>query len=113
MTYCVAVKTETGIALVADSAVTSDQEVSISKSSFGETQINHMESVRTIQESALKIFDFIQSALTFAGDAKLGFEVATHRSMNSIQNRLAGLSMVEAGNNVEYVTLVGSAVALR
>ena len=44
---------------------------------------------------------------------KLGFEVATHRSMNSIQNRLAGLSMVEAGNNVEYVTLVGSAVAMR
>lgn len=43
---------------------------------------------------------------------KLEFEIATHRSMQSIQNRLVSLNMVEA-NNVEYATLVGTAVAMR
>ena len=47
------------------------------------------------------------------GNQRLGLEIASHRSMNSIQNRLASLNMVEAGGNVEYVTLSGSAVAMR
>ena len=43
---------------------------------------------------------------------RLEFEIATHRSMQSIQTRLAGLNMVSA-DNVEYATLVGTAVAMR
>ena len=44
---------------------------------------------------------------------RLELEIASHRSMNSIQRRLASLNMVEAGGNVEYITLSGSAVAMR
>ena len=44
---------------------------------------------------------------------RLELEIASHRSMNSIQRRLASLNMVGAGGNVEYITLSGSAVAMR
>jgi hypothetical protein len=43
---------------------------------------------------------------------RLEFEIATNRSMKSIQQRLASLNMVVA-DDIEYATLVGSAVALR
>lgn len=43
---------------------------------------------------------------------KLEFEIATHRSMQSIQSRLSNLDLV-ATDNVKYVTLTGSAVARR
>lgn len=43
---------------------------------------------------------------------RLEFEIATNRSMQSIQTRLAMMNMVPA-DNIEYATLVGSAVALR
>lgn len=44
---------------------------------------------------------------------RLELEIASNRSMNSIQERLVSLNMVEAGDNVEYVSLTGSAVAMR
>ncbi|OGH71947.1 MAG: hypothetical protein A2921_02030 [Candidatus Magasanikbacteria bacterium RIFCSPLOWO2_01_FULL_43_20b] len=43
---------------------------------------------------------------------KLEFEIATHRSMRSIQSRLSNLNLV-ATDNVKYVTLTGSSVARR
>ena len=43
---------------------------------------------------------------------KLEFQIATHRSMDSIQTRLASMNLVSS-DNVEYVTLLGTAVALR
>lgn len=43
---------------------------------------------------------------------KLEFEIANHRSMQSIQSRLPSLDLV-ATDNVKYVTLTGSAVARR
>lgn len=43
---------------------------------------------------------------------KLEFEIATHRSMKSIQQRLPGVELV-AADKVEYVTLLAPAVALR
>lgn len=43
---------------------------------------------------------------------KLEFEIATHRSIQSIEERLKTTQLVVA-DNIEYVTLVGSAVALR
>ena len=43
---------------------------------------------------------------------KLEFEIATHRSMKSIQERLDGLGLVMA-DRVDYATLVGTAVARR
>ena len=43
---------------------------------------------------------------------RLEFEIATNRSMQSIQTRLASMNMVNA-DNVEYTTLVGTAVAMR
>jgi len=43
---------------------------------------------------------------------KLEFEIATHRSMQSIQSRLQNTNLVVA-DNMEYVTLVGTAVARR
>lgn len=43
---------------------------------------------------------------------KLEFEIATSRSMQSIQERLKTTDLVFA-DNVQYATLVGSAVALR
>jgi len=43
---------------------------------------------------------------------RLEFKIATQRSMKSIQQRLQGTELV-AANDVEYVTLVGTAVALR
>jgi len=44
---------------------------------------------------------------------RLELQIASYRSMNSIQNRLVSLNMVEAGGNVEYISLAGSAVAMR
>ena len=43
---------------------------------------------------------------------RLEFEVATHRSMKSIQERLQGTNLVVA-DDIQYVTLVGTAVAMR
>ncbi|MFZ2190264.1 MAG: hypothetical protein WA057_03670 [Candidatus Magasanikiibacteriota bacterium] len=43
---------------------------------------------------------------------RLEFEIASNRSMKSIQSRLQGTSLVMA-DNVEYATLVGTAVAMR
>jgi cell division protein FtsL len=43
---------------------------------------------------------------------KLDYKIATYRSMKSIQERLQNTEMVPV-NNVEYVTLVGTAVALK
>ena len=43
---------------------------------------------------------------------KLEFEIATHRSMQSIQSRLLNLDLV-AADSVKYVTLTGSTVARR
>lgn len=43
---------------------------------------------------------------------KLEFEIANHRSMQSIQSRLSNLNLV-ATDSVKYVTLTGSAVARR
>lgn len=42
----------------------------------------------------------------------LDVEIAQYRSMKSIQQRLDGMELVEA-HNIEYVTPVGTAVALR
>ncbi len=44
---------------------------------------------------------------------RLELQIASNRSMNSIQERLVGLNMVEAGGSVEYVSLTGNAVAMR
>lgn len=43
---------------------------------------------------------------------KLNVQIAQHRSMNSIQDRLANLNMV-AAENIEYISLPGSSVARR
>lgn len=43
---------------------------------------------------------------------KLEVEVSTHRSMQSIQERLAGMDLVDAGK-VEYLATVGTVVARR
>ena len=43
---------------------------------------------------------------------KLEFEIATHRSMQSIQSRLPNLNLTTT-DDVKYVTLTGSAVARR
>ncbi|MFH1947239.1 MAG: hypothetical protein ABIJ23_03735 [Candidatus Magasanikbacteria bacterium] len=44
---------------------------------------------------------------------RLELQIASNRSMNSIQERLLSLNMVEAGSNVQYVSLTGNAVAMR
>jgi hypothetical protein len=43
---------------------------------------------------------------------KLNVKIAEHRSMESIQTRLGDMNMV-AASNIEYVNLVGNAVAKR
>lgn len=43
---------------------------------------------------------------------KLEFKIAKHSSMQSIQERLGDMKMVSA-DNIEYATLIGTAVARR
>ena len=67
----------------------------------------------SLSTKGFEISDLQRTIQTLEHETRaLDVEIAEHRSMRSIQDRLSGMEMVHAGN-VEYVSPVGSAVARR
>jgi hypothetical protein len=73
MTLCAAWIRNQHVYLVADSAVTKNTPLASSRSHFGE--VNEDEGGKRVEESALKIFRFEQTAIGFAGDADLASDI--------------------------------------
>lgn len=67
----------------------------------------------TVSTKGFEIADLQKTIRTLEHDTtRLEVEIAKHRSMSSIQERLQGSDLVAVGN-VQYVTAVGTAVARR
>jgi hypothetical protein len=77
MTYCVGWKSQSAVFLAADSAETSFDEPKLKLSTMGEkhSTLRGQTDGPFVQESALKLHDFGQCAVTFAGDCGDGYRV--------------------------------------
>ncbi|MBU0597004.1 hypothetical protein KJ641_02540 [Patescibacteria group bacterium] len=77
---------------------------------FGLLYIIQMSSVST---KGFTISELQQDIQSLENETRaLSVQIAEHRSMASIQDRLSGMNLVAAGN-IEYVTPVGTEVARR
>lgn len=77
MTYCVGWRTSDAIFLAADAAVTAPvSENQSPATSFGERHVR--EAGKNVYEGALKVFRLGNTALTFAGNADVGYTLARH-----------------------------------
>ena len=69
--------------------------------------------VNTVSTQGFVISDLEGQIIELERENKrLGVQIASHRSMKSVEERLQGMEFVAAGD-MQYVTPVGTAVALR